>query len=189
MLRHTIGVYAREKPPFFKPDGQVEQRLFLSRLHITETILHELAPLLSQRIGAELLPTYSYPVVYLPGAELKRHTDRPACEVTCTLTLINEPGDIWPIYIEENPAAVHRLELKPGDVAIYDGINYPHWREPQPEGHFNVSVFLHYVVAGGPFAHAHETDLRQIPHLRELYEAQPLANTLSTSLPHTAPKS
>ena len=35
----------------------------------------------------ELVPTYSYHRLYTTGTELKRHKDRPSCEISTTLCL------------------------------------------------------------------------------------------------------
>ncbi|HWA00811.1 MAG TPA: hypothetical protein VG841_10920 [Caulobacterales bacterium] len=180
LVRLTLSGYADDPPGFFRSDPQVKLRYPLARMHLTEAIMYALTPKIREIVGAEVLPTYSFPVINFPGAELERHTDRPACEVTCTLTLINEPETIWPIFIEEAPGKVHRLDLNPGDVAAYDGIAYPHWREAQPEGHYNVSVFYHYVLVGGPFEDWHRKELRQHMKLSELYEPKRLSQLFPT---------
>ncbi len=174
IVRGMIAAYVRTPPDFFGPDAQVPLRYPLNRLHATEAIMHAITPRLREIVGADILPTYSFPTIYLPGAELVRHTDRPACEVTCTLTLINEPNTPWPICIEDGEGVAHSLELNPGDMAVYDGINFPHWRAPQSAGHFNVSVFYHYVVRGGPFEANHQNELRRYPALLDLYESPSL---------------
>ena len=39
-------------------------------------------------IALELVPTYSYHRLYTTGTELKRHKDRPSCEISTTLCLL-----------------------------------------------------------------------------------------------------
>jgi hypothetical protein len=173
MVRQVLWKLARSPAPHFKSDGQVALRNYIGRLSVTEALMYALTPRISSIVGAELVPTYSYPVINFPGAELTRHTDRPACEVTATLTILNEPEEIWPIFVEENGIA-HQIDLNAGDLAIYDGISHPHWREPQAEGHYNISVFYHYVVVGGPFEEWHKRELTAHPELMALYAPDPL---------------
>ena len=54
-------------------------------------------PVMKEKTGMDLIPTYSYARVYQHGAELKRHKDRPSCEISTTLNL---GGDPWPIFID-----------------------------------------------------------------------------------------
>ena len=175
LIRQTIAELVKNPPDYFKPDTQLPLRYPLGRNFVTEAIMYAAAPVVSEIVGTKVLPTYCFPVINFPGAELVRHTDRPACEVTATLTLVNEPDTIWPIFLEERPGTIHRVDLNPGDMVLYDGIQYPHWRAPQPPHHFNVSVFYHFVVANGPFAGWHERELRQRKDMLDLYEPAPFA--------------
>jgi hypothetical protein len=65
--------------------------------HVMETLLMKMLPIMKERTGLDLIPTYSYARVYEKGAILKRHKDRPSCEISTTLNL---GGDLWPIYID-----------------------------------------------------------------------------------------
>ena len=93
----------------------------------------------------------SYSRVYLPGAWLKKHTDRPACEVSATLTLAQKGEKDWPIGIQTRDGHPVEVILKPGDMLIYSGMDMPHWRDPF-EGEWQVQAFLHYVRKDGPHA-------------------------------------
>jgi hypothetical protein len=56
--------------------------------HVMETLLvNEDVPVMKERTGLDLIPTYSYARVYEKGAILKRHKDRPSCEISTTLNL------------------------------------------------------------------------------------------------------
>ena len=52
-----------------------------------EALLETLLPRVEAESGMRLLPTYSYLRVYKRGDVLRRHTDRPACEMSVTLNL------------------------------------------------------------------------------------------------------
>ncbi|MDX1563198.1 MAG: SEC-C domain-containing protein [Gammaproteobacteria bacterium] len=114
-----------------------------------ESILATVLPQICGLTGLELLPTYSYSRIYSKGGILDRHIDRPSCEVSGTL-LIDSDAE-WPIYLEVDGQAREVL-LAPGDLMIYRGCDLPHWRDSCP-CEFSAHVFLHFVEAGGPYAH------------------------------------
>jgi predicted 2-oxoglutarate/Fe(II)-dependent dioxygenase YbiX len=134
-----------------------------------DSLLEQLTPHFEKASGKRLYPTYAYARLYAPGDELKIHTDRPACQISATLTLGFE-GDVWPIYIgdysepekgrkaiaeyEKEVWLINESEIKMdvGDAVLYYGMHKVHWREPYKEGKWQAQVFLHYVDADGPHA-------------------------------------
>jgi predicted 2-oxoglutarate/Fe(II)-dependent dioxygenase YbiX len=109
-------------------------------------LLCEKTPEVSGFLGETVLPTYSYARVYHNGAELKKHTDRPACEISLTLHL---GGDAeWPISIKKPNGEEVSLNLKSGDAMMYLGCEAEHWRD-QFKGTEFIQVFLHYVKSRG----------------------------------------
>jgi hypothetical protein len=111
-----------------------------------DKLLEDLLPHFEKHCGKRLYPTYSYARLYKPGEELKRHTDRPACEISATVTLGFE-GDVWSIYMAGN-----KVDMQVGDAVLYRGMDVEHWREKYTEGQWQAQVFLHYVDADGPHA-------------------------------------
>ena len=137
-----------------------------------ETLLIKTIPVMEKKTGLKLVPTYSYCRLYRKGNILKRHKDRPSCEISTTLCL---GGDPWPIFIDPTgsnnvineyknihkpnaPKGIKYL-LKPGDMIIYSGCELEHWREPF-EGNTCGQVFLHYNHVNGPFAEKNRFDKR-----------------------------
>jgi len=136
---------------------------------IFDSLLEQLLPNFEAASGKKLLPTYAYARLYVPGEELKIHTDRPACEISATLTLGFE-GDPWPIYMADYTEPkqgrevitqqgdtkwlINESEIKmdAGDAVLYRGQDKVHWREIYKEGKWQAQVFLHYVDANGPHA-------------------------------------
>jgi len=124
---------------------------------IMESLMEGLLPRLEITTGIKLDPTYAYFRVYKHGDVLKRHTDRPACEVSVTLSLgysANADGNtnrknVWPIWIEQSGVA-QSFALEPGDALVYKGVQTPHWRESF-SGERAAQVFMHYVDQNGPF--------------------------------------
>ncbi len=132
-------------------DHQVEKAYFAYGLPVTEALLTLLLPRVIEETGDELLPTYSYSRVYLPGAELKKHRDRPSCEISATLALAQKTDKPWPIHIETKDGRDIDVELASGDMLIYAGLEVPHWRNPF-EGEWQLQAFLHYVRKDGPWS-------------------------------------
>ena len=141
---------------------------------VMETLLMFMIPIMKAKTGMELLPTYSYTRLYEKGNILKRHKDRPSCEISTTLHL---GGDEWPIFLDPSgqnfvineyknihkpgaPKGV-RVDLKVGDMLIYSGCELEHWREPF-QGNVCSQVFLHYNHANGPFAKTNLLDGRPL---------------------------
>jgi len=137
-----------------------------------ETLLVKMLPIMAKETGLELIPTYSYARLYKKGDILKRHKDRPSCEISTTLNL---GGDPWPIFIDGTGAdtvidefkQIHKpnapkgtkVLLDVGDMLVYSGCELEHWREPF-EGNTCGQVFLHYNHVNGPFAEKNRFDKR-----------------------------
>jgi len=118
---------------------------------VMETLMMKVLPVMQQETGLELLPTYSYARIYKHGDILRKHKDRPSCEISTTIHL---GGDKWPIFIEGT-----EVLLDVGDMLVYSGCELEHWREPF-EGNTCAQVFLHYNHVNGPFAKENRFDKR-----------------------------
>lgn len=111
-----------------------------------ETLLKIKKPLVEEITGLQLYPTYSFARIYKTGNELKKHKDRPSCEISVTLKLGDTGNYNWPICIDNN-----KIELATGDAVIYRGCDIEHWREKHDfTNYFLGQVFLHYVDRDGP---------------------------------------
>jgi hypothetical protein len=139
---------------------------------VMETLLVKMLPVMKQHTNLDLIPTYSYARAYKRGDKLRRHKDRPSCEISCTLNL---GGDPWPIFIDGTGAnsvideykEIHKpnapegtkVLLEVGDMLVYSGCELEHWREPF-EGNICGQVFLHYNHVNGLFADKNKFDGR-----------------------------
>lgn len=116
---------------------------------------------LEKHLGRKLYNTYYYDRFYFPGQELKKHTDRDACEISVTVHISTTLKNCWPICIETPSGEPRSLCLSAGDGMIYKGRERPHWRDPMPgkkkgwfrKGDYYHQIFFHYVLADGYFAH------------------------------------
>ena len=134
----------------------------------------EIRLILEQVIGRKLYNTYYYDRFYFPGQELKKHTDRPACEISVTIHVSTNIKESWPIWIktpdtfEDKTMKIANGEnrfvhLEAGDGMIYKGCERPHWRDPMPgllesninkdESLYYHQIFFHYVLQDGIRAH------------------------------------
>ena len=139
---------------------------------IMDTLLSLSLSQMQTLTGKQLTPTYSYHRLYTTGTDLKRHKDRPSCEISTT---INLGGDPWPIFIDgtgsnnviDEYKNIHKPDapkgtkvlLEVGDMLVYSGCELEHWREPF-EGTTCGQVFLHYNHLNGPFAEKNRFDRR-----------------------------
>jgi hypothetical protein len=106
---------------------------------LMESLLHWSLKKMEEETELELWPTYSFTRMYTKFATLKKHTDRPACEISVTVQLGSCGTTKWPIYIDNTP-----IFLEDGDAVIYLGMELEHWRE-EFTGDHHAQVFLHYV--------------------------------------------
>ena len=109
---------------------------------LMESLMINKLELMEKETQLKLKPTYSFWRMYSMFADLKKHTDREACEISVTV-MIGSDGTKWPIYMDGV-----ELDLEPGDAAIYLGCNIEHWRE-EFKGDWHAQAFLHYVDENG----------------------------------------
>lgn len=148
---------------------------------VFDALLEHLVPVFEEASGKKLFPTYSYARLYAPNEELKIHTDRPACEISATVTLGFE-GDVWPIYMADHDETkvaekrigehdqefwlknISKVDMEIGDAVLYRGQDKVHWREKYTEGKWQAQVFLHYVDANGPYTEWKYDKRSQLSH-------------------------
>lgn len=117
-----------------------------------------LTPLVARAIPHAIARSYAFLSAYVGGASLARHTDRPACEYTLSLTIDATPdashAAAWPLCLESDAdEAVVKVLLAPGDALLFRGRRLPHYRDPLPKGCTSTSLLFHFV-------HAHARGLR-----------------------------
>ena len=136
-------------------DGQIPHTYSHYADIAMETLMLKCQPQMEKATGLKLYPAYTYARIYKKGDELKRHKDRFSCEISTTMNL---GGDDWPIYLSPNEnvgapdgkkitaasnAKGIKVDLKPGDMLVYRGVELEHWRE-KFKGNECIQVFLHY---------------------------------------------
>lgn len=153
-LRNFVTQYTLfDEMQNFTPDGnQVPNAHSKYADPAMEAMLLHIHPLIEKHTGLELYPTYSFYRVYRNGDTLFPHRDRPSCEISTTVCFgysYNDSEYSWPIIMDGTA-----IDMKPGDVVIYRGVDLEHSRNMfvPPNNDWHVQAFLHYVDANGPYA-------------------------------------
>lgn len=119
-----------------------------------DSMLMTHGPIFEQATGMKLAPSYSYYRMYKHGAELRRHKDRPSCEISATVCLDWDDSNCenvctpWPIYVKTPQGEEVAVELRQGDAMVYKGCEVEHWREPF-HGIAAAQLFYHYTDVNG----------------------------------------
>ena len=153
-------------------DAQVPNSYAKYGDRLMESLLLHTIPIMQKKTGLKLIPTYSYCRLYKKGNVLRKHKDRPSCEISTTLNL---GGDDWAIYLDPTGAdtvideykSIHKpnspkgikVDLKQGDMLIYSGCELEHRRD-EFKGNVCGQVFLHYNHADGQFKETNKYDGR-----------------------------
>ncbi|WP_353500390.1 hypothetical protein [Vibrio chaetopteri] len=92
-----------------------------------EALLSSFALTVSEAVGEEVYPCYSFLWNYKKGHEVPKHRDRDAVDYIVSFNINNKGEDDWPIYIEGE-----RVDLRNKEALILDGKALVHWREACP---------------------------------------------------------
>jgi hypothetical protein len=150
VLKEHFGQFGDGQAPgdFSKYGDPIFDALLLSSLLNVE-----------EYINLKLLPNYSYHRLYTSGAELKKHIDRPSCEISITLCLGYDVSNVdknkypdynWPMFVKDTNGNELPIHMKPGDALIYRGCEIEHWRESF-FGLNHAQVFFHYNEKDGKY--------------------------------------
>jgi len=108
-----------------------------------DPILSMMTDKMIQLCEVELIPSYYYARIYLKGADMNGHVDRPACQYSCTVNL--GQSEQYPIYIlDKHTDKYTEALLEPGDALIYMGCEQRHFRKIF-YGDWYSQLFLHWV--------------------------------------------
>lgn len=181
-LRGQLNYYGKKEDQFQHIPEEMQVQGSVARYwHPQYREIHSQIRLkIEKAIGKKLYNTYYYDRFYFPGQELKRHTDREACEISVTVHIgTNFPKQHadWPIWVKApdtyaddkkdkilEQGKSHAVILQPGDGMVYKGCERPHWREPlikpksfglfsQKKELYYHQIFFHYVLQDGIRAH------------------------------------
>ncbi len=83
--------------------------------------------------------------IYEKGEVLKKHQDRFSCQLSGTRCI---GGEKWPLYLEVDGKTIE-INLEQGDMLIYEGAKYSHWRDELKQNTCT-QVFIHYIYDDNP---------------------------------------
>jgi hypothetical protein len=133
-------------PYLFTKDEQCPLSYSMYNFRDFLNLLCEKLPTISEIMEENMLPSYTYARLYTHGDELKKHKDRPSCEISLTVHLGGDaPWDIWFTKPNGEQASV---TMTLGQAVMYIGTLSEHWRD-KFAGQEYMQVFLHYVRGTG----------------------------------------
>tara|TARA_R110000765_G_scaffold24741_1_gene61779 strand:+ start:69 stop:938 length:870 start_codon:yes stop_codon:yes gene_type:complete len=109
-------------------DPQVSTRYSIHNEPFIRYVHEALTAKMEAITGYELLPVYAFTIGYLQGSVLPRHRDRPACEISATLTLYGN-GDTYPIYVDA--PAQDDSEKEDCECIAHEMEGYPDFYKPE----------------------------------------------------------
>ena len=124
-----------------------------------------LTPTVAQLTGSDdLLPSFAFFRLYFGGDVCRVHSDRPACEVSLSLTLALSDGQPWSLDIGTRQAtftdgveedfgdeAFESYPMNVGDAVLYQGTQRRHGRlQPNPN-RWSAHTFLQWVHRDGDY--------------------------------------
>ena len=160
----------RQEPQYDKDENQVPGSFSVYNNPKYREIHRLVRRVVQNILEIDLHPTYFYERFYYAGQELKRHSDRPACEISVTLQISTNLKEPWDIWFQKPDGKETSIKMKSGDAVIYKGCEREHWRFPM-KSNYNIlqnkinklkkkeddtylhQIFFHYVDAQGPYVH------------------------------------
>jgi hypothetical protein len=99
--------------------------------------------------GLPLLPGFSFVRLYKKSEKLRRHIDRGANEINCTIQIYGSTA--WPLGVHVDGKDI-LVNQDCGDALIYRGLETPHWRDAYT-GDEHLQLILAYVIKDGDQKH------------------------------------
>jgi hypothetical protein len=135
-------------------DGHVDNSYALYGDPLMDGILDLSTEKMCNFTGLKLIPQNTYWRFYERGHSMSRHIDRNSCEVSTTICLGYNLGDLdtnmypnysWPLWIVDPQGREIPVSLSPGDMIIYKGCDLEHWRD-ECKSLNHAQMFMHYNI-------------------------------------------
>lgn len=162
--RGQITYHRKDKFSYDPEEKQVNGSFSRYNFPFYKELHFSIKKIVESTLGIDLHPTYYYERYYFVGQQLKRHSDRPSCEVSVTLQISTNRKEPWSIWFEKPDGSESFVNMKNGDAVIYKGCEREHWRDPleskynkfqrifkRDDDTYHHQIFLHYVNANGPY--------------------------------------
>jgi hypothetical protein len=129
-------------------DSVEVNRYFIHNNPFSRFLHVQIATWLNRLVPDPVAATYSF-VSYYEKTGMKSHTDQDLCAWNLSLMVDPEPevepALTWPLYVQM-PEVLVEARLEPGDMILYKGIQYPHWRTPLPAGQRATVCLFHFIA-------------------------------------------
>lgn len=139
----AIGAFVDTSRPEIPPALYYESR------EVNELVHRILKPLHEEWCRFPLEPSACYGFrVYLAGAMLRPHVDRPATHViSSTLCVASDLYAPWDLQAFDTDGREHRVDLAPGELLLYESAHIVHGRPVPLNGRYYAGLFIHYQPA------------------------------------------
>jgi hypothetical protein len=116
---------------------------------LNQYVLSELRALHEEWAGVKLRPSIAYGTrVYQRDNTLAMHIDVIETHVISSILPVSrehdDEGNPWPIEIEGFDGLVHQIDIRPGQILLYESAKCPHGRPKKFHGNFYAAMFVHY---------------------------------------------
>ena len=127
-------------------EAVVEVVPLLREREVKETLGEGLRELAERWAGLELeLSTVYGPRRYSRHSRLSLHVDRLSTHVISAILNIQQEVDTpWLLDILDNSGRPHQVELRPGEMLLYESARLPHGRTRPLEGQNFTNIFVHF---------------------------------------------
>tara|TARA_R110002073_G_scaffold8068_1_gene45101 strand:- start:3317 stop:4000 length:684 start_codon:yes stop_codon:yes gene_type:complete len=116
-----------------------------------EGLFPRIRTVVSQAVGEDVLPAFSFLWLYKRGAGIHRHIDRDSSEIVASITIDTGCEAGWPIGFEPGTGSEFYVDSNRGDLVIFEGHSVYHWRNPL-DADWHLQAIFNFVRANGPFA-------------------------------------
>jgi len=147
--RGLEGLPIEEKP--LEIEGEEPRFIHQSQtnLEVSEALLETHENWVKNTVPAGLQPMQSYGLrLYRNGNLLHMHNDRINSHIISSILHVahqyEDDKEPWPIEIEGLDGVVHAVNLKPGQMLLYESAKCSHGRPQRFRGRYYTSLFNHY---------------------------------------------
>jgi len=139
-------IYVNGRPNAEDPSGRPT---FVHNGGLMNEVLHGLKSIHEEWAGVKLTPSIAYGMrIYKNVSALLMHIDKIDTHVISSIVHVDHEYDDdnrpWPIEIEDHDGNVAAIDLKPGQMLLYESAKCMHGRPKVFYGKYYSSVFVHY---------------------------------------------
>lgn len=116
-----------------------------------EALFPRVTKAVSNAIGEDVLPAFSFLWLYKRQAGIHRHVDRDAAEIVASITIASDAADGWPIGFCPEGGAEFYVQGECGDLVVFEGHSVHHWREPL-DAEWHLQAIFNFVRAKGAYS-------------------------------------